>query len=177
MNDQVFLTDKTYRVRELLGENGDLSQRELAHRSGFSLGMVNLLLRRLVKTGYVKVAALNRKKMEYLLTSKGLTEKTVRSYQYLLRAARTIDLSHRRIETLLDDLIRRGHRHFILVGEGDVARLVEMAAATRRDVELRRSPGAPVPSAGEVVLDCRFRGEGGFEGISVLEKILGGPLP
>ncbi len=63
---------KSLEVLKLLAETSDLSQRDIALRSGASLGMVNLVLRRLVRTGYIKIVNMDRRKVRYILTAKGL---------------------------------------------------------------------------------------------------------
>jgi predicted transcriptional regulator len=171
-------SEKFYRVLESLSQGEELSQRELAQKTGLSLGMVNLILKRLVKTGYVKVANLNRKKMEYILTSKGLAEKMVRSYQYFRRAYRAFQESRSRVDRLVSGLMEKGHRRFFIVGAGEVVELVEMAIRSRGgpEVDVRRGEaGRTSVFSDEVVLDCRLGAEDGPIGVSVLEEILNVP--
>jgi DNA-binding MarR family transcriptional regulator len=124
------ITDKSYRVLEILAAGRELSQREVAQQSGLSLGMVNLILKRLITTGYIKASNLNQKKIEYILTPKGLAEKMARSYAYFVRAYRAFQESQSRVETLLNPLLKKGHRKFVIVGDGEIAKLVEMILKT-----------------------------------------------
>ena len=43
-------SEKSFRLLEILSQDKELSQRELAQRADLSLGMVNLILKRLVRT-------------------------------------------------------------------------------------------------------------------------------
>jgi len=62
------------------------TQRKLAKLAGLSLGMTNLLLKRMVKMGYVKVSTLNGRTLRYILTSDGMREKMRKSYSYVARS-------------------------------------------------------------------------------------------
>lgn len=169
------ITDSSFKVLDVIAQGRELSQRELATQSGLSLGMVNLIISRLIRTGYIKVSSMNRKKIDYILTPKGLSERLTRSYHYFLRSYHAFRESQRRIDALLDVLIERGSRRFMIVGEGEMADIVEVAfrSRPRPALEVRRVAQEPIQnSPNEVVLDCRFHHNRGPIGISVLEEIL-----
>jgi predicted transcriptional regulator len=65
-------------------EKGEpISQREIAGRLGIALGLVNSYLKSLVKKGLVQVKAYPRNRFAYLLTPKGLAEKSHLAYLHL----------------------------------------------------------------------------------------------
>src|SRR3989338_3504765 len=68
-----------------LSHSGSLSQRDLSRKTGISLGLVNAILKKLAKTGYVKVSHLNKKRLNYILTPKGLSEVAHKSYRYIVK--------------------------------------------------------------------------------------------
>ncbi len=178
MNTQEELNENVYGVLDILAQGKELSQRELARQSGLSLGMVNLILKRLVKTGSIKVHMLDRNKINYILTPKGLSQRMVRSYQYFLRAFRTFNESQKRIDSLLDSLVAKGNRRFVVLGEGEVAGIIEMAVKARKDASLsvrRASAESHALGPDEVLLDCRFGENRDAVGISILEEILKQP--
>jgi DNA-binding MarR family transcriptional regulator len=169
------LNEKTYRILDVLSHGQELSQREVAAQAGLSLGMVNLILKRLLQTGYIKAASLDRKKMEYILTPKGLAERMARSYQYLIRAYRMFHESQRRVEALVTPLLGAGRRKFVVLGSGEIAQLVQMTLQSKggAGVQVTTLPQNGVQAApDEIVLDCRLGQEGGVLGVSVLEEIL-----
>jgi hypothetical protein len=53
----------------------DLSQRSLARSLGIALGLTNLLLRRVVRKGWVRMIRIRRNRVRYLLTPSGIAEK------------------------------------------------------------------------------------------------------
>ena len=76
-----------------IAEGRPLSQRALAARLGIALGLVNLYLRRLSRKGYVKITEFGskpaaRKRLRYLLTAKGIGEKTRLTYEHMTYALR-----------------------------------------------------------------------------------------
>lgn len=76
----------TYRAFLLLSEleqEESVSQRELASRLGIALGLVNSYLKNLVAKGYVRIRSFPRNRYGYLLTPKGLAEKSRLAYQHL----------------------------------------------------------------------------------------------
>lgn len=141
--------------------------------------MVNLVLRRLVKTGAIKVVSLNGRTARYLLTPAGAAEKTRRAYEYLYRTMDTFRDLRARIERLIAELHADGVREFIICGEGEVADIAELCLSrtTLPDVSYRRQNGEPpaddVPTRG--VLQCSMQPLGrGYVGISVLERLVHG---
>jgi DNA-binding MarR family transcriptional regulator len=150
--------DPEHRLLEILSRRQDASQRKVAREAGLSLGMVNLVLRRLAKTGYIKVSALNGQTMRYVLTTKGSAELARRSYEYLLRVIESFGELRTGITALVHDSYAQGHRGFLIYGDGDVADLAELACRSSglEGIEvLRQQSGALSASPGFVVLDCR----------------------
>lgn len=103
---------------EILEGNEDLSQREIARLSGFSLGKVNLLIKEYVKKGMIEVKKLNAKKMKYILTPKGMTHLTRKTLNYLKRSYNEISLLNYKIRQLI--LLKRDeNKEFFIYGKKD----------------------------------------------------------
>jgi DNA-binding Lrp family transcriptional regulator len=171
--------DKEHRLLDVLARDAGLSQRQVAKETGLSLGMVNLILGRLVKTGAIKVVSLNGRTARYLLTPAGVAEKTRRAYEYLHRTVDTFRGLRTRIDELIHELHAEGAREFLIHGEGEVADIAEfcLSRSALPDVRYRRESGAPpadeLPT--RVVLRCSMQPLGeGYVGISVLERLVHG---
>ena len=71
------------------------SQRELASELGFSLGKLNYCLKALQKKGYVKIKNFSKNPNKinylYLLTPKGVTEKTKLTLNFMKRKMKEYD--------------------------------------------------------------------------------------
>jgi len=172
-SDQGLTEDKLFRVLDLVSGAPRLSQRQLASSTGFSLGLVNLILKRLILTGHLKVTNLNKRKMEYILTSKGVMERTKRTSNYVAKTVGTFLEYQRRLRGLIREFVGQGHRHFAIVGEGEIVSLVQMALAVEgAGVSHRLLANGEKPRANETVLDCRHQGFGGKVGVSVLARLL-----
>jgi predicted transcriptional regulator len=168
------IDDKTLHILNQISESPALSQRALASESGVSVGLVNLIIKRLLHTGHIKVGALNKKKVQYLLTPKGFLEKTRRSYSYIASTVNVFKEYRERLTTLIESLEARGHRRFALLGRGEIADLAEMAlslAGSRFSFRYVTETDRLEPD--ELVLDCRFNGRPTSNvGVSVLEHFL-----
>lgn len=74
---------KAFLLLSEIEKEESLSQRDLAGRLGIALGLVNSYLKNLVAKGYVRVTAFPRNRYAYLLTPKGVAEKSRLAYQHL----------------------------------------------------------------------------------------------
>jgi len=81
--------DVHFRVLHLLEEEPNLTQRELAERLGISLGGVNYCLKALIDIGHIKAGNFKKNPDKsvylYLLTPKGIAEKTQLTSSFLKR--------------------------------------------------------------------------------------------
>tara|TARA_B100000945_G_scaffold288330_1_gene260612 strand:+ start:106 stop:426 length:321 start_codon:yes stop_codon:yes gene_type:complete len=101
MSDKNEQQDKLDVLRKI-NHNPKTSQRELANQLGFSLGKLNYLLNAFMEKGLVKIKNFqkNPKKSNYLyiLTKKGLTEKTKLTLHFMERKMKEYDELKKEIE-------------------------------------------------------------------------------
>jgi len=72
-----------HRILTELESDGRASQRSLSRNLGIALGLTNLLVRKLVRKGWVRVIHLKPNRVRYLLTPAGIAEKARMSRQVL----------------------------------------------------------------------------------------------
>ncbi len=93
-----------YRVMQLLQEDPDLTQRELAEKLGVSVGGVNYCLKALVDKGWVKMKNLTHSKNKfgyvYVLTPHGLSEKAELTGRFLKRKMAEYEIIKNQIKNL-----------------------------------------------------------------------------
>jgi EPS-associated MarR family transcriptional regulator len=93
-----------YRVLKLVKENPDLSQREMAQRLGISNGGMHYCLTALMDKGLIKLGnfASSQHKLGYfyLLTPKGITQKTAMTSRFLERKMAEYEALREEIEAL-----------------------------------------------------------------------------
>lgn len=71
-------------ILDLIEDRLPVTQRSLASDLGIALGLTNLLLRRLVKKGWVRVTHLSPRRIRYLITPAGVAAKARLSREYFL---------------------------------------------------------------------------------------------
>lgn len=130
--------ERDLEILTAVGEGGATSQRALAARMGVALGLVNLYLKRLAHKGYIKVTEFPekpyaRKRLKYLLTPKGIAEKTRLTYAYMDRSLAQYRLARQTLRETLADLHRQGKKRVALYGTGEAA---ELAYLTLREFGL-----------------------------------------
>jgi len=125
MNDSI--TEKEYAIISELSSNNSSNQRGIAKKLGISLGLTNLIIKRLAKTGYIKVKQLNSRQINYVLTPKGFSEKAKKSYNYILRTIDTLTLIREKIQELVIAEYKTGVKDFTVVGDNELADLVEIS--------------------------------------------------
>ena len=84
----ILLTDEyRYKILKILEANPEISQRDLARKLHISLGRVNFCLKALIEKGLLKATNFhnsnNKLAYMYLLTPKGLEEKSVITARFL----------------------------------------------------------------------------------------------
>ena len=79
-----------YQVLTYLQENENTTQRKISKRTGLSLGAVNLLLKKMVRKGLIKIEKLNARTVRYILTPRGIQEKSHLAYRYISKSYRQI---------------------------------------------------------------------------------------
>ena len=134
------ISEREFKIIEEISQNKDLTQRKISHKSGLSLGMTNLILKRLSNKGYIKVKGLNRRKVQYILTAKGFAEKTKKSYRYFLKTIHSLQEMKKKIQHLILMEYEQGKTHFVILGEGELADIVELSlkGLNKSELEYRR---------------------------------------
>jgi EPS-associated MarR family transcriptional regulator len=96
-----------FRVLRLLETNPHISQRELSKSLGVSLGGVNYCLNALIAQGAVKIENFknnqNKWAYAYLLTPKGIAEKTALTGSFLNRKIQEYEQLKQEIESLTQE--------------------------------------------------------------------------
>ena len=96
--------DVHFRVLRLLEENPEMSQRDLAHAVGISVGGAHYCLNALVEKGLIKIgnfsAARDKRRYAYILTPKGIAEKSALTGRFLKRKMAEYEALKAEIEAL-----------------------------------------------------------------------------
>jgi len=131
------ITEKELKVIDEVSKDVNLTQRDISRKVGISLGMVNIILKRLTKKGYIKAGQLNGKRIQYILTPKGFAEKTKKSYHYILRTITSLRQMKRKIQEIILKEYESGQREFIILGNGELADIVEISLRSLNKPDIR----------------------------------------
>lgn len=87
------------------------TQRALAQRTGYSIGLINTILKKLSNTGYIKIANVNKRRLQYLLTPQGFAVASKVACTYILRTFREYRQLYHQISGFFEQLYIEGHRN------------------------------------------------------------------
>jgi len=126
------------RQRDLLllsavGKDAYVTQRSLATHLGVALGLTNLYLRRLAHKGYIKITTIPTHRIAYLLTARGLAEKSKLTYQYMQYSLSYYREVRQRLNQVLCELLLGGAKRIVVYGTGELA---ELTYLTLREKDL-----------------------------------------
>ncbi|HEV8473650.1 MAG TPA: winged helix-turn-helix transcriptional regulator [Methylomirabilota bacterium] len=158
--------ERALEILTAIGEGRPVTQRALAQRLGVALGLTNLYVRRLAKKGCIKVLEFPRKpaarkRLHYLLTPKGIAEKSRLTYEHATYAVKLFRRTRETLRESLAGLRDDGVKRIALYGTGEAA---ELAYLTLRELGIEpvgvyaQEPGGsflgfPVRPAAELATD------------------------
>ncbi len=109
-----------------IDENPDTTQADLATQLGVAVGSVNWYLKRLVTKGYVKVAQMQRRRLRYLLTPKGVAEKARLTKEFMQMSLHWYRVTREASKKFLDEVKRAGYDTVCIKGDGDLADICQL---------------------------------------------------
>ena len=118
--------EHSLRLLETIEENPQVTQADLATQLGVAVGTVNWYLKRLIGRGYIKIRRMQRRRLLYLITPRGISEKSrlgVRFAQSSLQLYR--DTRAQSIE-LLQCARSAGYAQVGIEGNGDLAEICRL---------------------------------------------------
>ncbi|OGW67828.1 MAG: hypothetical protein A3H49_01770 [Nitrospirae bacterium RIFCSPLOWO2_02_FULL_62_14] len=121
---------------QLLNEverDAGITQRSLANKLGVALGLTNLYLKRLARKGYIKITTIPSHHIKYLLTPRGMAEKSRLTYAYMQYSLSYYREMRQRLKQVLTELSRAGAKRIVVYGTGELA---ELAYLTLREMDL-----------------------------------------
>lgn len=119
-------TSKNYDLEILIhiDENPDITQADLATRLDVAVGSVNWYLKRLVNKGYIKVRQMQRRRLKYLLTPKGIAEKSRLTKEFMQASLKWYRLTREDTQRFLDQIKQAGFESVCIEGDGDLAEII-----------------------------------------------------
>lgn len=115
-------------IHERTGKQKEISQRDLSRAINMSLGMTNVLVKRLTLKGLIIMKKVSPRNVTYVLTPDGMNELAKRTYRYLKRTMSQVVIYKEKILSLAQTAHTSGFSSVTLVGESDIAFIIEYAA-------------------------------------------------
>ena len=95
MKKKQTITENQLELIYIIEKDGKASQRQISQESGFSIGKVNYCLKALIDIGFIKIQNFNNSNNKlnyaYILTPKGIREKTVITKKFIIKKKQEYD--------------------------------------------------------------------------------------
>lgn len=89
------ITEDQLDLMHHIQNNSNISQRQIAKKTGFSIGKVNYCLKALLDVGFIKIKNFKNSSQKinyvYILTPKGIKEKTIITKQFIIKNKQEYD--------------------------------------------------------------------------------------
>ena len=118
---------RTLKILEKVGDEYAHSQRDLARELNISLGLVNSFIRRLAHKGYVKATTIPRKRIRYIITPKGMVEKSRLTYRYIQFSYQYYRQARQKFQNLFATLEKSGVHRIAFYGSTDLAEIAYLS--------------------------------------------------
>ena len=103
MKNELSLTEDQLDLMHIIEKDSKASQRLISQNSGFSIGKVNYCLKALADIGFIKIQNFknsnNKLDYAYILTPKGIKEKTAVTKQFIIKKKQEYDKLKSYIDT------------------------------------------------------------------------------
>lgn len=123
MNNQKAFDEIELKILDEFTKEPGITQRALSDRLGIALGLVNAYIKRLYSKGHIKVKALPKNRIKYIITPKGFTEKVRLTYNYMHISVNHFKEIRYRIEQTYSQMMASGVKEVLLWGDGEIAEL------------------------------------------------------
>jgi DNA-binding MarR family transcriptional regulator len=118
---------RTLRILEEIEGNQAPSQRYLSDQLNISLGLVNSFLKRLAQKGYFKATTIPKNRVKYILTPKGVLEKSRLTFAYVQHSFQYYRDARKKLRNTLARLDREGIQGIVFYGTGDLAEIAYLS--------------------------------------------------
>ena len=131
-----FESEYDRKVLQAIASGERKTQRELSSELGVALGLTNLLIRRLVGKGYVKVSRMGTRHVRYLMTPAGWQALAAATRKSLENTVHLYTQTREHIRGSLSEISNRcrpnsdGQKRVVFYGAGDVAEIAYVSLQT-----------------------------------------------
>lgn len=124
MNNQEI---NTLKILEEIGKEEVPSQRDISRNLNISLGLVNSFIKRLSRKGYLKITSIPSNRVKYLLTPRGVAEKTRLTYAYIQYSYHFYKDARIKLQRLFSELSKQNVKRIVFYGATDLAEIAYLS--------------------------------------------------
>ena len=128
-----------YELLTEIAENPMVTQSGLAQRLGIAVGSVNWYIKRLIKRGYLKVSHLDRTRLQYDLTSEGMSVFSERAMQYAKDSLKVYKSFRLKAKEVVAELQSNGISKVTLEGEDEIMDILRLTCV-EAGIEVKKLP-------------------------------------
>lgn len=129
-------TARDLTILSAIAHNDRLTQRHLARELGVAVSLANLYLWRLAQKGFIRVISVRPNRLRYLLTPRGVAEKSRLTYLYMTRTFERYRYARQSLREALRPLAGDGGKRIAFYGVGEAAEVAYLCLK-ETGVELR----------------------------------------
>ena len=118
---------KEMMVLKAVEEDPSISQHKIGKRLNVTGAAINLIMKKLVRRGYVELRGANLRRISYLLTPAGMKRLEELSWNFIRNSANLLTQAKQEVSKALSELIEDGAFRLVLYGAGDIMELVWLA--------------------------------------------------
>jgi DNA-binding MarR family transcriptional regulator len=136
--------ERQLRILEVLEHNPETTQANLAAQLGVAVGSVNWYLKRLIRKGYVKATQMERRRLKYFVTPRGLALKARLTSQYMEVSLRVYRELRQSAREKLAQVRSRGYTAVKADGKDEAMEIFRLTCL-EEGVSVEKSPSPPLP--------------------------------
>jgi DNA-binding MarR family transcriptional regulator len=112
---------------EAISEDDSITQRTLSTQLGIALGLTNIYLKRLIRKGFVKCVNVQSNRLRYLVTPKGIAEKTRLTYEFMQYSLSLYGQVRHHLQAVLEPCVHENRMRVAVYGTGEAAELAYLS--------------------------------------------------
>lgn len=113
-------------ILKIVAENPSISQRKIAEQTNISLGQVNILIKKCVKKGFVKIEGQTTKSIRYNLTPRGFSEKARLTLDYIKISYKAVSSLTDKISTLCKEYEQKGIKIYVYGSNDEMMQIIKL---------------------------------------------------
>jgi DNA-binding MarR family transcriptional regulator len=114
---------RTLNILDEISHDNTTSQRAMSEKLNISLGLVNSFIKRLGNKGYFKITTIPNNRVKYILTPKGVAEKSRLTYEYIKFSYIFYKSARNRIMLIFNEMVEQNVQKVVFYGAGELAEI------------------------------------------------------